>query len=106
MSWHRFDVWSVYAMALGQGLFVAMWAVLPWWRAWIGRAMMLKSTALLLVLTMTSIALYWGPADWQPWAMRVGRILVLAGIWAQAAALRYEEVRARAEERDPLHQEG
>jgi hypothetical protein len=108
MSWAKIDEWSIYAMTLGQLAFLAMWGVLPWWREWIGRAMMLKSAALGLLLALGSIALLWGPADWQPWAMRAARILVLVGIWAQATALRYEERVAKREShrRESIHREG
>lgn len=40
----------VWASAVGQLIFLIMWAVLPWWKEWVGRALMLKSFAFGAVL--------------------------------------------------------
>lgn len=94
----------VHLMVVGQLLFVALWASFPWWKEWVGRALMIKSFSL-LVLLVGSLALFWGfmitDAEWS-WAeeFRLGmNAFVTLGIWTQLVAFLVEWRTARRENR-------
>lgn len=82
----RFVEWVVILGAIGQTLFVAVWATLPWWQEWIGRALMIKSIALLLLFDNALLILI-RPQLHSIWVDRVVYTLILIGIWSQVAAL-------------------
>jgi len=82
--------------AIGQTTFVALWARLPWYKEWIGRALMTKAVALMVFI---DVALLWEliPGVWR-WQFLVNIIIYLtvtAGIWLQVVALYRETRRAR-----------
>ena len=88
------DLWVVHVMLVGQIVFLFMWARLPWWREWVGRALMLKSFALLLLIGV-AVVNYWiievgGPYPGADWVVLVTHVLVLLGIWSQVVALAHE----------------
>lgn len=85
---------AVWAGSIGQTLFVIMWGMLPWWREWIGRALMVKAFALMLLFDSALLNLLW-PHKPLVWVDRTILILVIVGIWSQVFALTYERRRAR-----------
>ena len=90
------EEWRLPAIVIGQGIFVAMWGAMPWWRQWIGRALMLKSTALLISFG----AIWWARHGTLPdIAWDVLEWLILVGVWAQVVALVREVAAARRERR-------
>lgn len=89
----------LHVSAPAQTLFVVLWAVLPWWREWIGRALMIKSFALMLFLNFALLVHYAGPAWWQPYLSAALFGLVTVGIVSQVVALPYEMVRASLDRR-------
>lgn len=95
----KVDLWTVHVLLLGQTVFLIMWAVLPWWREWVGRALMVKSAALWLLISV-NLALYWYTevtgiyAAWMEWAAYFTHLAVTIGVWSQVAALTYEGRRA------------
>ena len=98
-----FDLWIVHGMLVGQILFVAVWAALPWWKEWIGRALMLKSIALLLLIGAAVVNYWiietWGPYPGADWVILTTHILVFIGIWSQVVALAHEIREARRGDR-------
>lgn len=88
------DLWVVHGMLIGQLVFVIVWASLPWWKEWIGRALMLKSFALLLLL-LIAVVNYWVIQLWGGYPgmelVTLGtHILVFLGIWSQVVAIAHE----------------
>ena len=90
-----FDVGIIHVMLLGQLTFVVLWFRLPWWRQWVGRALMVKSVALGLLLLMVLVN-FWitivteAEYPWQEWVEIGTHILVTVGIYSQILALVYE----------------
>lgn len=87
------------AAAIGQTLFVALWATLPWWRTVVGRALMVKSFALMVVLDWALVTYHLGPFAHQESISVVLFGLVVVGIWSQVAAIGHEMWLARRERR-------
>lgn len=91
----KFDVAVVHACLLGQTVFLIMWAVLPWWKEWVGRALMIKSAALWILFSV-NLALFWWSiifdhfADHELAISFSTHVLVLVGIWSQVVALGHE----------------
>lgn len=88
------DLWIVHGMLIGQTVFVATWLTLPWWREWVGRALMVKSVSLLLLFAV-AIGNYWVLKLWGPYlgweyVTLASHVLVLVGIWSQVLALAHE----------------
>lgn len=80
-------MWSA---AIGQTIFVVTWATMPWWRTWVGGALMTKSASLCAVLWFWVIGFY---APEYPHRDAVRQALVGAvavGIWLQVGALAAE----------------
>lgn len=93
------DAALVHLMAVGQTIFIIIWALLPWWKEWIGRALMIKSVALWLLMTV-GLIVFWieqavGMRGWMEPTMLVTHVFVLIGVWSQVAALAYEKNRAK-----------
>lgn len=91
----RWEFGLICGMLVGQIAFVIVWALLPWWREWIGRALMAKSAALMLLLAMTivnTVIMMRHPAGYPYMATvrRVGDSAVLLGIWSQLIAITRE----------------
>lgn len=110
MSDAQYLTWIVYilhAMAIGQTLFVASWFCLPWWRTWIGRALMVKSFGWMVYLDWSIIVYHLGYFQHRYvigfWLL----LFVMVGIWSQTLALWYEMLRGRqlrrARRDDPLY---
>lgn len=83
------------AAAIGQTLFVALWSVLPWWRTTIGRALMMKSASLMIILDWTLISYHLGPFRHQQGIGTALFALVAIGIWLQVWAIALEMRRGR-----------
>lgn len=105
-AFQRVDVWLVHGMLVGQTTFVAIWATLPWWRLWVGRALMLKSFALDLLIA-AAVANYWlvtelGPYPGMDIITMTTHILILLGIWSQVFAIAHEIRSARRDDRSVI----
>ena len=73
--------------AIGQTIFVILWASMPWWREWVGRALMTKSAALCAVLWFMVAGFYLGDYPFRD-ELRLALILaVTCGIWLQVFAI-------------------
>lgn len=88
MNWHDFDVVLVWTAAVGQLLFVALFLTERWWTHRIGRALMVKSFSLGLILWATLYAMYHGPLPL--WVGRAMFGLVTVGILGQLVTFLYE----------------
>lgn len=90
----QFQFLFVALMLVGQLLFLAMWLLLPWWRHWVGRALMTKSVTLGLLLLSTLVTsvimLRHGPQQWAEWIATILSGLMVLGIWAQVGAIGHE----------------
>jgi hypothetical protein len=104
-GWAQFDFFLFCLMALGQVLFVMMWFVLPWWKEWVGRALMVKGSTLALLLLMTIVntmlALRGVNYKYMQHVQALGYVAVTIGIWSQVLALRYEIRKGNVE--DVIH---
>lgn len=90
----------IWGAAIGQTLFVAMWLSMPFWRSWIGGALMTKSAALMAVLWFWLIGFYSPEYPYRDVVREVLIGLVTVGIWWQVFALAAEireSRRARSE---------
>lgn len=91
---HDYAEWITVLAAIGQTVFIGLWARLPWWREVIGVAMFVKSLSLMLLLDTAVLYLY------LPRLLNVGvthllQLMLLIGIWGQVGGLVYERARAR-----------
>ena len=82
--------------AIGQTAFVILWATRPWYREWIGRALMVKSFSLMLFLDRALVLSYLEPRPSRAplWTTILFGFVTL-GIVTQLAALVYEMWRGR-----------
>jgi len=99
----KFDIGVIHVMMLGQTVFVGMWGLMPWWREWVGRSVMIKAISL-LVLIGAALAQFWlvilyGP--WEHWEkiLVASHVLVVIGIWSQVVALAREKRIAKRADR-------
>jgi hypothetical protein len=93
--------WLLWASAVGQTLFVVLWMTMPWWRHWVGRALMVKSIALGIYLDFALVHNYIDPYPALP---LLGVILfgfITIGIWTQLATLAHEAKRPTGNDEDP-----
>lgn len=89
------SIWLLWTAAVGQTLFIGLWVSLPWWTHWIGRALMVKSLAL---MTYLDLALVFHYVTAFPALGLLGVILfsfVVIGIWTQLSTLTWEKYRSR-----------
>lgn len=90
--WRAADVWQRWALvalafaAVGQASFVVIYARRPWWRHFVGRALLLKSASLLLILWLSLINSFVAYPGQEPIAAGVLWLTGLA-IWYQVAAI-------------------
>jgi hypothetical protein len=84
----------VWVGAVFQTGFVLTWATLPWYREWIGRALMIKSLSLAILFDSAIIQHYIGPYPAQQLVGVLLTILVVLAIVLQFAALVWEMWRA------------
>ena len=84
----------LHVCAIAQTAFVILWLILPWWKEWIGRALMVKSAALMLFLDFSLLVHYVGVQWWRPYVSAALFTLVTVGIVSQVIALPYEMVSA------------
>lgn len=109
-GWSQFDVLMVCLMTVGQIIFVGTWMVLPWWKEWIGRALMIKSStlALLLGLTITNTMLMLRGIDYRGMneVQATGYLLVNVGVWSQVIALGSEIRKGTVAEALDMHMTG
>ena len=82
--------WLLHAGAIGQTTFVVLWLCLPWWREWIGRALMVKSLALMIFLDSALVHHHLTDYPAKPYVVAGLFALVVLGIWTQVAALAHE----------------
>ena len=83
-------LWMLWVAAVGQSAFVVMWASFPWWRQWIGRALMTKSVSLCALLWLIILGAY-HPDHWGRATMRDLLFgLMCVGVWFQVWALWHE----------------
>jgi hypothetical protein len=75
---------AVVAMAIGQTAFVLLYGTAPWWRDAVGRALFVKSAALMTLVDAAVVALFFPPPVWVAVAIYW---LVAVGIWWQLATL-------------------
>lgn len=96
--------WSVrllHISAVGQTLFVLIWMTLPWFKSWVGRALMVKSLALMALLDEALLFYYLPPVPHEALLGVLIFALVCLGIWSQVAAIGFEMwrgLRARRQE--------
>lgn len=98
-SLHDWSLRLLYAAAIGQTLFVVLWATRPWYRLWIGRALMVKSATLMIYLDWAVLVVNGWSANRALMAVVLFG-LITVGIWTQLAALSYEMSRARKSRRN------
>ena len=91
----KIDVWLTHFMFIGQTLFLATWAVMPWWKEWIGRSLMVKSFALWLLIAFGLFQFWWmmayGNWPFNGWISLATHVLITVGIWSQVFAIAYEK---------------
>lgn len=84
--------WLVYGSAFSQTVFVVQWVLLPWWRSWVGKALMLKSVAFMLALQIQVYFMLHPDINYDT-ALAIGVAafcLIFAGCTAQCIALKLE----------------
>lgn len=96
----KFDVLVVHGALLGQTVFLVLWGALPWWKQWVGRALMLKSAALWILFAVNLALFWWMLATDKPIAhaekiAAATHVLVTVGVWLQVVALGREMRNAR-----------
>ena len=90
-GWVRWSLVALIVATVGQTLFVLIYATRPWWRARVGRAYMLKSSTLGVVLWLSLIgAFYLLPEQIDTFAL-----------WAIALAILYQLVALLLSPRNP-----
>jgi hypothetical protein len=89
--------------AVGQTLFVVLWFLLPWWRTWVGRALMAKSFSLAIILDWALVNYHFGPFLHQQAIGLALFGLVALSIWLQLGAISREVWRGRQDRRAPSH---
>lgn len=107
MRGNTFDLVVLWVAAVGQILFVLLWATQLWWASNIGRALMAKSAFLAILLAVTLWSYYHGPIRpavgrtiFTAWAIAIlGQLGVLA--WEIRRARRGRTSRPRASRRGP-----
>lgn len=87
--------WLLWTAAIGQTGFVVCWVTLPWWTHWVGRALMVKSLALMIYLdtaiVLTNVEYFYG-------LTLLSVILfgfVVVGIWSQLVTLLHERFKRK-----------
>lgn len=87
----------IHVTALGQIIFIVLWATMPWRRSWIGRALMTKSLGLAAVLTV-QIWFIHQPLGSMELRVKIAIalfILLCVGVWFQVFALAHEMYRKK-----------
>lgn len=82
MSWVRWGLAALWVATIFQTLFVVVYATRPWRRHFVGRALFVKSLALMVTLQVTlanNYLIY-------PWQLQVSVIL----LWFVAAAIAFQ----------------
>lgn len=90
----------IHVATVGQVLFVLMWMTLPWWKAWVGRALMVKSLALAVFLISSLAHFYLPPYAAQEAVRTLLVFAVTGGIWSQVVAIGVEIRKAKAGKRN------
>lgn len=92
-GWERTSLVALIVGTSAQTLFILIYASRPWWRARVGRALMLKSAALCVVLWLTVVNTFYV----YPREEMVGAI----ALWVIAAAIVYQLVVLLLSPRNP-----
>lgn len=87
-GWFAADMFTwtirlVHIAALGQTLFVILWATMPWYRHAVGRALMVKSFALMAYLDWAVLVLHFGPLPHHDTIALLLFGFITLGIWSQ-----------------------
>lgn len=77
----------LWAAAVGQTIFIVIWSTRPWWRLWIGRALMAKSAALVLVLWFWVVGFYAPEYTYRDEVRSALIFAVTVGIWLQVVVV-------------------
>jgi hypothetical protein len=85
--WERWALVALFVAGLGQAAFVATYMRRPWWRHLVGRALMVKSTSLLLILWLSLANTFITYPGQEQVAVGVLTLTALA-IWYQLFAIR------------------
>lgn len=85
--WQRWALVALFIAAVGQAAFVGVYIHRPWWRHFVGRALMLKSTSLLLILWLSLFNTFVTYPGQEQVAVSVLTLTALA-IWYQFFAIR------------------
>lgn len=107
--WHSLEFWRSAALlstAVGQTSFVLFYSTLPWWRTFMGKALFLKSLALMLLV---DVAIAGRLFDWRyedfTYIVLYGGVAV--GVWAQLLAFVRNSRATQSDNREmPVNQEG
>lgn len=102
-SWEFWRTVALLSAAVGQTLFVALYATFPWWEKFLGRALFFKALALGALADVAVAGRIW---DW-PYEDQTFTVLywtLSLGIWAQAYA--FLRVRLRHQQRNVSGNEG
>lgn len=98
--WHELAFWrlaTITTAAVGQTLFVILYATFPWWRTFMGRALFLKAVAFALLV---DIAIVGSLIDWKgedvTFVTLYGALAV--GIWGQLLAFAHVRFNGRQAE--------
>lgn len=68
----------------------------PWWKSWIGRALLIKAVGILILIIFSALFHIFGPNYWGRDTIRiVGMIIVDIGVWAVLFAMLQVKSRAR-----------
>lgn len=86
--------------AIAQTIFVVIWCTLPWWREWVGRAVMVKGMAIAIYLDSYLLHTHVLPDyDLEPYVRTGLFAVVVLGIVSQVIALAHEMWLARRQRR-------
>jgi hypothetical protein len=83
-GWGRASLLTLIVAAIGQTLFVVVYLTRRWWTVRVGRALMVKSASLAIVLLLTALAALFPVPEW---SRTLALVLVTLGIWYQTYVL-------------------
>lgn len=98
MNWQTYDTVVLWVAAVGQVLFVTLFATERWWTHRVGRALMVKSASLALILVATLYVHLTGVLP--VWVGRALFTLVAIGILGQLGTFIYERLDERRARRE------
>lgn len=76
----------------------------PWWRTWIGRALLIKALGVLILISFSALFQYFGPNYWGRDVVRItGMALACIGFYAALFSMIQVKVQAHRNLRDYGH---